>query len=86
MRGRLMSPTTTICLFCLFLIPCIEQARPIRELSLAEGGLQKVPMVMSLLLVCTSAYMTSHLLLLLSISMAVRLSWTEINTPRPFLF
>ena len=56
----------------------MEQARYFRELSLVEGSLLKEPMIMCLPWVCTSAHITSQLLLWLSISLTVRLSWTEI--------
>ena len=75
-----------MCLLCLFLIRCIEQARSFRELSLAEGGLKKAPMLIALPWVNTSDYLASQLLLWLSISTEVRLSCTWIKTPPRLLF
>ena len=64
----------------------MEQARFFRELFLTEGGPLKAPMIMGLPWVCIYANITSQLPLRLSISLVVRLSCTEINTPPTFLF
>ena len=59
MYDGLKSLPRTMCLFCLFVIPCTEQTRSFGELYLAEGGLYKALMIMGLPWVCILAHMTS---------------------------
>ena len=56
MCGRSKPPPRTMCLHCLFFVPCIEQARSLWEHSMAEGGLWEAPMVMGFNCICNSDY------------------------------